>query len=180
LLLLVFLAGALVGCGGDADPSREAETGQSYVVPPDDFVTLANLFLKDLNRCVGIAGADRGVYPPRGTNAVLWDCNGFDDKKWSLIPVGAGFELQNKHTNLCLGVAGWPGRPALANPGNTIVQWDCNGADDKIWLITDQGALVNSAGPGLSLCLAYKEVFKRSTLILNWCDGAADQVWLAN
>jgi hypothetical protein len=61
-----------------------------------------------------------------GTKVQVWDCNGWDNQKWTRYTDGT---IRSRHDGRCLDedIAGGTGN------GKQVQVWDCNGWDNQKW-----------------------------------------------
>jgi alpha-glucosidase len=99
-----------------------------------------------------------------GTPAIIWDCNGGANQKWTLT----NGTLQNNGT--CLDVTG----NATAN-GTLVEQWQCNGGANQRW--TSQNGTLVSAASGRCLDVPGGSTTNGVQLIIWDCNGGSNQRW---
>jgi hypothetical protein len=79
---------------------------------------------------------------------VQWECNEFADKSWSLEPGIApnSYTIHNLFTGYCIGLGGYDYDGV--HYGEQLVQWYCNDAPDKYWIL-ERDAAAYKLHPGI-------------------------------
>jgi thermitase len=91
-----------------------------------------NLVNVNSNKCLDVFNADT----TNGAKVIQWGCNGGNNQKWKIEPVGAYYKLTAVHSGRVLEVNG----ASTAN-GAFIDQWDyVAGANNELWNITKLGS----------------------------------------
>jgi hypothetical protein len=90
-----------------------------------------NLVNVNSNKCVDVYYADT----TNGARVLQWTCNGGNNQKWKIEPVGTYYKLTAVHSGKVLDVSG----ASTAN-GATVQQWDFGNASNQLWSISKLGS----------------------------------------
>ncbi|MFC3492920.1 extracellular catalytic domain type 1 short-chain-length polyhydroxyalkanoate depolymerase [Glycomyces rhizosphaerae] len=113
------------------------------------------------SRCVDIPGSTAN-----GTQAVLWDCNGNANQRFTRTASG-----QLRVNGKCLEAQGW----GTAN-GTKAVIWDCTGGANQRWNVNSNGTITNVHN-GLCLDAMGGATANTTPLVLWACSGTSNQSW---
>jgi hypothetical protein len=110
-----------------------------------------------------------GDSPDVGTQAILFDCDGEANQRFTVTAEG---ELTVFDGSKCLGT-----EDGGTGTGTAVVTQECTGADTQKWEIQSDGS-IRSAAAGVCIDAWGAATTNGTVIALWWCTGAANQRWM--
>jgi Ricin-type beta-trefoil lectin domain len=90
--------------------------------------------------------ADNSTLGQNGTKVQLWQCNGWDNQAWFLVPIPnkprGWYTITNLgHNRKCLDAD----NGTIGGNGTRVQMWDCNGWENQQWLLFSNHTIQNAA-----------------------------------
>ncbi|MFB7591238.1 RICIN domain-containing protein [Streptomyces sp. NPDC056169] len=123
------------------------------------------------NKCLAIYGQA----PPQGAPAVLWDCNGNPDQRWTHVAAGEGYVKLANDNNGCIDIPN-----SSREWGVQAIQWTCHNGHNQQWRVeplADSSFRLRNRVSGLCLD-ASGYGGSNGTPLIQWeCNGGNNQRW---
>ncbi|MFE9746589.1 RICIN domain-containing protein [Saccharothrix saharensis] len=105
-----------------------------------------------------------------GTAVQIWDCDGWDNQKWTYYD---DYTIRSTHDGRCLDAD----VSSPTHDGTRVQLWDCNGWDNQKWTMYTNGEIV-SWHDGRCLDLDVSSPTHNGSRVQVWtCNGWANQAW---
>jgi hypothetical protein len=172
VLLLPTAGWAAPTTSGDTSPASSAADG-ALAADPVLYRKVRNLAAENI--CLD---ADNGTHGQNGTKVQLWQCNGWDNQAWFLVPIpgkpSGWYTITNLgHNRKCLDAD----NGTIGGNGTRVQMWDCNGWVNQQWLLFGDHTIQNASS---RRCLDgdTRTLPANGTKVQLWdCNNGAHQAW---
>ncbi|WP_214415670.1 RICIN domain-containing protein [Sphaerisporangium fuscum] len=116
--------------------------------------------------------ADLNTIANNGTKVQLWNCNGWNNQKWTYDV--RTHTIRSQYNGRCLDAD----LNTIGNNGTKVQLWDCNGWSNQKWIYDAISHTVYSMYNGRCLDADLNTIGSNGTKVQLWdCNGWANQKW---